>query len=113
MRHLRFAKPGVALILAGFVLGPSSVALLRDWTPMSSFHALLGGVAAVLFVGAALQAGDVIVRFAGKPVENDADLVRLTAAAPAASNPPARPLIGVGFTRLDLLRAASRTAEPG
>ena len=30
---------------------------------------------------AALQAGDVIVRFAGKPVENDADLVRLTAAA--------------------------------
>jgi serine protease Do len=30
---------------------------------------------------AALQAGDVIVRFAGKPVDNDADLVRLTAAA--------------------------------
>jgi len=30
---------------------------------------------------AALQAGDVIVRFAGKPVGNDADLVRLTAAA--------------------------------
>jgi serine protease Do len=30
---------------------------------------------------AALQAGDVIVRFAGKPVESDADLVRLTAAA--------------------------------
>jgi len=54
-RHLRFAKPGAALALAGFVLGPASVALLRDWTPMSSFHALLGGVAAVLFVGAALQ----------------------------------------------------------
>ncbi len=30
---------------------------------------------------AALQAGDVIVRFAGKAVESDADLVRLTAAA--------------------------------
>ena len=35
---------------------------------------------------AALQAGDVIVRFAGKPVENDADLVRLTAAARPGSN---------------------------
>jgi hypothetical protein len=53
--HLRFAKPGVALVLAGFALGPLSVLVLRDWTPMSSFHALLGGVAAVLFTGAALQ----------------------------------------------------------
>ena len=40
---------------AGAALGPLSVALLRDWTPMSSFHALLGGIAAVLFAGAALQ----------------------------------------------------------
>jgi hypothetical protein len=54
-RHLRVAKPGVALVLAGFVLGPVSVALLRDWTPMSSFHALLGGIACVLFAAAALQ----------------------------------------------------------
>jgi hypothetical protein len=54
-RHLRFAKPGVALALAGFALGPLSVALLRDWTPMSTFHALLGGVAAVLFAGVALH----------------------------------------------------------
>jgi hypothetical protein len=53
--HLRVAKPGVALISIGFALGPLSVALLRDWTPMSSFHALLGGVAVVLFAGAALQ----------------------------------------------------------
>ncbi len=34
---------------------------------------------------AALQAGDVIVRFAGKPVESDAELVRLTAAAAPGS----------------------------
>lgn len=54
-RHLRVAKPAVALVLAGFVLGPISVALLRDWTPMTTFHALLGGVAVVLFTGAALQ----------------------------------------------------------
>jgi len=54
-RHLRVAKIGVALALSGALLGPLSVALLRDWTPMSSFHALLGGIAAVLFAGAALQ----------------------------------------------------------
>ncbi len=53
--HLRVAKPGVLLVLTGFVLGPLSVAWFRDWTPMSSFHALLGGVAAVLFAGAGLQ----------------------------------------------------------
>jgi hypothetical protein len=55
VRHLRVAKIGVALAIAGAALGPISVALLRDWTPMSSFHALLGGTAAVLFAGAALQ----------------------------------------------------------
>ena len=54
-RHLRIAKPAVGLVLAGFALGPLSVALFRDWTPMSTFHALLGASAAVLFAGAALQ----------------------------------------------------------
>ena len=54
-RHLSVAKPGVTLVLLGAALGPLSVALLRDWTPMSSFHALVGGTAAVLFAGAALQ----------------------------------------------------------
>ena len=53
--HLRVAKIGVTLALTGAVLGPLSVALLRDWTPMSSLHGLLGGIAAVLFAGAALQ----------------------------------------------------------
>jgi hypothetical protein len=53
--HLRVAKIGVTLALTGFALGPLSVALLRDWTPMTSFHSLLGGIAAVLFAGAALQ----------------------------------------------------------
>lgn len=54
-RHLRWAKPAVVLVLVGALLGPLSVALLRDWTPMSSFHALLGGTAAVLFAGTFLQ----------------------------------------------------------
>jgi hypothetical protein len=53
--HLRVAKTGVVLVLCGFVLGPLSVAWFRDWTPMSSFHALLGGLAALLFAGAGLQ----------------------------------------------------------
>lgn len=53
--HLRIAKTGVTLALVGAALGPLSVALLRDWTPMSSFHSLLGGIAAVLFAGAAIQ----------------------------------------------------------
>jgi hypothetical protein len=39
----------------GAVLGPLSVAFLRDWTPMSSFHSLLGGIAALLLAGAAIQ----------------------------------------------------------
>jgi len=54
-RHLRVAKPAVALVLGGFALGPVTVAALRDWTPMSSFHSLLGGLAVLLFVGASLQ----------------------------------------------------------
>jgi hypothetical protein len=54
-RHLSTAKAGVTLVLLGAALGPLSVAMLRDWTPMSSFHALAGGIAAILFAGAALQ----------------------------------------------------------
>jgi len=54
-RHLGAAKPGVVLVLFGALLGPLSVALLRDWTPMSSFHALVGGITALLFVCAGLQ----------------------------------------------------------
>ena len=53
--HLRWAKRAVALVLVGAPLGPLTVAWLRDWTPMSSFHALLGGTAFVLFAGTFLQ----------------------------------------------------------
>lgn len=52
---MRLAKPAVALVLVGFAAGPLSAALLRDWTPFASFHGLAGGVAALLFVAAAIQ----------------------------------------------------------
>ncbi|MEE3331077.1 MAG: DUF4079 family protein [Myxococcota bacterium] len=51
-RHLRLAKPAVALLVAGFVLGPLSSYFLRDWTPFQTFHALAGSLAVVLFVAA-------------------------------------------------------------
>ena len=54
-RHLRLGKTAVAALLTGLVLGVVSVAALSDWTPGSSFHALLAGVSGVLFVGVALQ----------------------------------------------------------
>ena len=56
---------------------------------------------------AALRAGDVIVRFDGRPVESDADLVRLTAAAkPGAS-------VEVELVRFGAPRVARVTIEEG
>ena len=53
-RHLRIAKPAVALLLCGFVLGPLSALWLRDWTPFGSFHAWLGLLVAALFAATAV-----------------------------------------------------------
>lgn len=47
--HTKLAKPAVGLLLLGFVGGPISAVVLRDWSPFGSFHAWLGIVAAVLF----------------------------------------------------------------
>jgi hypothetical protein len=52
-RHLRLAKPGVAMIAAGFLGGPLSMILLRDRPPFGTFHALLGATALALFLAAA------------------------------------------------------------
>ena len=52
-RHLRLAKPAVALIVVGFLLGPLSSYFLRDWTPFQTFHALAGSLAVALFLAAA------------------------------------------------------------
>jgi len=53
-RHLRLAKPAVALVLAGFLGGPISAVALRGWEPFASFHGLLGLAVATLFAAAAL-----------------------------------------------------------
>jgi len=53
-RHLRLAKPAVALALAGFVLGPISAVALRGWQAFASFHGLLGLAVAALFLAAAV-----------------------------------------------------------
>ena len=53
-RHLRVAKPAVAAVLAGFVAGPLSMFFLRGRTPFATLHALLGSLAAGLFLAAAV-----------------------------------------------------------
>ena len=53
-RHLRLAKPTVALVLVGFVAGPFSMALLRNRDPFETAHAFLGATAALLFLTAGL-----------------------------------------------------------
>jgi hypothetical protein len=53
-RHLRLAKPAVVVVLVGFVAGPLSMLFLRDRTPFATLHALLGTLAASLFLAAAV-----------------------------------------------------------
>lgn len=53
-RHLRLAKPAVALALAGFVLGPISAVALRGWEAFASLHGVLGLIVATLFASAAV-----------------------------------------------------------
>jgi hypothetical protein len=51
---MRFAKPGVVMVLAGFAVGPVSAVWLRGWDAFSTFHGWLGLVAASLFAAAAI-----------------------------------------------------------
>ncbi len=54
-RHLRLAKPAVALILSGGLLGLLSSLWLRGWEPLRSFHgALAVGVVALCSAAAVL-----------------------------------------------------------
>ena len=52
-RHLRFAKPAVALLLAGFIAGPISAFTLRGWGVFESFHGWLGLTCIALFAATA------------------------------------------------------------
>jgi hypothetical protein len=54
-RHLRIAKPTVALVCVGFAGGLASAVWLRGMTPLMSFHGLLGVAALTLFVATWLQ----------------------------------------------------------
>jgi hypothetical protein len=50
--HLRFAKPAVVALLIGFLGGPLSAVLLRDWAPFRTFHGAVGLLVAALFAAA-------------------------------------------------------------
>jgi predicted permease len=52
--HLRFAKPAVIAVGIGFLAGPVSAVLLRDWEPLRTFHGAVGLVAAALFAAVAV-----------------------------------------------------------
>ncbi|MCZ6463321.1 MAG: DUF4079 family protein [Proteobacteria bacterium] len=54
-RHLRLAKPAVAMILIGFTAGPVSSLTLRDWTPFTRFHGWMGLLVAALFAATAVM----------------------------------------------------------
>ena len=53
-RHLRLAKPAVIAALVGFGAGPLSMFFLRGRAPFATLHALLGTLAAALFLAAAV-----------------------------------------------------------
>ena len=67
--HLRIAKPAIAMLVPGFLLGIASSVWLRGWEPFATFHGLVGFAAAVLFVATAfygrrLERGDASARAA-------------------------------------------------
>lgn len=66
-RHLRLARPAVALVCVGFAGGLASSIWLRGFTPLASFHGVLALIALSLFLatarqGARLERGDLRVR---------------------------------------------------
>lgn len=47
--HMRLAKPAVAFVMLGFIGGGLSSSLIRNWSLMESFHAIVALVVVVLF----------------------------------------------------------------
>jgi len=82
--HLRLAKPAVALICVGFLAGPISALWLRGWTPLATFHAWLGMLAASLFVAVAIL-GRRLERGRGRAVDAHAILAGLAVLAAAVA----------------------------
>jgi hypothetical protein len=81
-RHLRLARIAVAMILVGFVGGPISAMMLRDWEPFETLHGWLGAGAACLFVATAVL-GRRLQRGERRLVERHALLALLAALAGA------------------------------
>lgn len=52
-RHVRRAKPAVAMLAVGFVVGPVSAWWLRGWQPFGTAHAWVGTLTMALFVATA------------------------------------------------------------
>ncbi len=83
-RHLRLAKPAVALVLVGFAGGPLSMAFLRGREPFDTAHALAGTTAALLFAATALL-GRRLERGRSRPHEAHALLAALATLAAGAA----------------------------
>jgi len=65
--HLRLARPAVVCLCVGFAAGIASGIWLRGFTPLTSFHGLLGCAALACFLlaarmGARLERGDATAR---------------------------------------------------
>jgi len=67
-RHLRWAKPAVAMVALGFLGGPPSMWWLRGREPFGTAHALLGCAALALFLTAAVL-GHRLERGRGRPLD--------------------------------------------
>ena len=54
-RHTQVAPYVVGLLLLGFISGPLSSILLRDWTPFERLHGFVAGLALALFAATGWQ----------------------------------------------------------
>lgn len=91
-RHVRLAKPTVALLGIGFVTGPASAVWLRGWGAFETVHAWVAVVAISLFAAVATL-GLRLENGRGRAVEAHALLGVLAVFAAAAA-------LGTGFVLL-------------
>lgn len=83
-RHLRLAKPAMAMILIGFAGGPVSAVWLRGWDAFRTAHAWIALTAVVLFVATAVL-GRRLEKGRSRPVEAHARLALLATLAAAGA----------------------------
>lgn len=83
-RHLRLAKPAVAMILVGSAGGPISAVWLRGWDAFRTAHSWIALTALCLFVATAVL-GRRLEQGRGRPVEAHARLALLATFAAAGA----------------------------